>query len=291
MTTAAGDCLSILKKSEDLERSIDELIAAEGLVAVHGLAKSWGASSDLDERRIALAVLADLAVPDLPASVGTILEQTRGLHRSDDEPLRWRAAAALWAVANALPGVATGIAQDVRADALDALVSFAADESQEVRLQVAFGLDGLLSQEAPATDPGVRTLVRLCSDEDPDVQDWATFALTGLKVDSPGIRDALLDVARGAAAGPAAAQAAEALAGRGDRRVLPVLMHALTRDDVADTWVRTAAKLPDPVLAPALERLASTGWADRGASGRERTSMEHVLAAAIAAVGGSGPRL
>ncbi|GCE77559.1 hypothetical protein CBZ_26150 [Cellulomonas biazotea] len=130
----------------------------------------------------------------------------------------------------------------------------------------------------------------LCSDADPDVQDWATFALAGLTVGSPGIRDALLDVARGAAAGPAAAQAADALASRGHRRVLPVPVHALARDDVADTWVRAAARMPDPMLAPVLERLASTGWADRVARDGDGAPMVQVPAAAIAAVGGSVPR-
>ena len=94
------------------------------------------------------------------------------------------------------------------------------DDDENVRWQVAVGLPALLDAPADAAAPGVEVLVRLLRDPDPDVRDWAAFGFQVVEADSPRIRSELLALTEDPV-GDAAAEAAVALAQRGDVRVLP----------------------------------------------------------------------
>lgn len=262
VTTTADDHLSRLRGADYFSGAVEELVASEGVEAVLALAESWGSSDDVEVRGIALGALGDMASPEAPRAAALILEQVRRVSEPDDAWLRWRAAGAVWAVAHALPAMRPDVADTLRHAALAELLRFAEDEDDEVRHEVAVGLPGLLGADAEPMDPGVEALVRLF--HDPEARSWAVFAFTDqLTVDSPRIRDELLAVATQDLGGEAAAEAADALAQRGDTRVIPVLLRQLAHDDVSDLWIGVAATMPDPVLLPALEHLKAIGWAAR----------------------------
>jgi HEAT repeat protein len=103
--------------------------------------------------------------------------------------------------------------------AIPLIIRFHGHAHESVRFAVAFALGCF-----PNDDESVRCLLRLMSDEDADVRDWAVFGLGVLgDADSPAIRDALLrclddadeDVREEAAVG---------LGKRRDERLLPKLL-------------------------------------------------------------------
>jgi hypothetical protein len=108
----------------------------------------------------------------------------------------------------------------------------------EVRFAVACAL-GSFSEDPTAVD----TLVLLTRDEDEDVRDWATFGIGALgKSDSPAIRDALMDRLDDSFE-DARQEAIVGLARLKDERVLPALIAALEKSEVADIVVEAGLEM------------------------------------------------
>ncbi|HZG94253.1 MAG TPA: HEAT repeat domain-containing protein [Mycobacteriales bacterium] len=159
-----------------------------------------------------------------------------------------------WAVAHAL-----GQMYDPRATTM--LLGLVEHEDADVRFKVASGLPHNFGEDGP-DDEVVAALIRLSGDEDEDVRDWATFGLgSGIdSVDTDELRAALwarVDDEH-------AESRNEALAGlayRHDPRVAPLLLRELESGDVEKITVDAASVLADPILLPALRRLADSDWA------------------------------
>lgn len=114
---------------------------------------------------------------------------------------------------------------------------------------------------SPAEPVAVRALESALDDADADVRDWASFAFTGrgATARTPTLCDSLLrhvddpaDIVR--------LQVLEALAIRGDRRVLPHLATALLDPPEEEAWLLESAArhLPDATLLPGLMHLRAT---------------------------------
>lgn len=142
--------------------------------------------------------------------------------------------------------------------ALDAILPLVAHTDPAVRRAVAGTLPRLT--RAPRPSDVVAALLTLTADADPDVRDTACHSL-GLRVsevDTPEVRDALAarlyDSHR-----ETACEALLGLARRHDPRVLPVLRHRLSGDDVRLTELMAAGATGDPSLH-VLVRAQLTGW-------------------------------
>jgi HEAT repeat protein len=125
---------------------------------------------------------------------------------------------------------------------------------------VRAGVAGVLAfadPEPSADGATVHALVRLTGDDDQRVRDWAATSLGGLnEVDSPAIRHALrglLDEPDTTEAYPAA-EAARALAVRGDTAVVEVILSRLD-DTVGKLWLTAAAVTGSPLLLDRLRAL------------------------------------
>ncbi len=134
--------------------------------------------------------------------------------------------------------------------AIPVLVGYAAHPDTEVRLAAARSLPTAM-YDAP-DDSGIEALIRLSSDADPEVRNWATFGFGWqLPVDSGAIREALW--ARTAEPYPEARQeGVRGLARRREARVVPLVAALLMDDDAHLSTFDAAAFLGDPALLPAL---------------------------------------
>ena len=211
-------------------------------------ARGWGASPDADDRLVAVEVLGALASPWSPAPaervLPVLLEQAGAAASAPQDDLRWVAAKVL---AHAGP------------DGVPALLGLAGDPDGDVRWQAVSSLP--LVAGSPPSPEVVQGLLQALGDGDAEVRDQAVFGLgLQLDADTPAVRDALaahLDDERG----DTAAQAARALAQRGDERVLEVLQRRLAPvdeealADLEDGWVEAAADLADARLLPVLQAL------------------------------------
>lgn len=141
---------------------------------------------------------------------------------------------------------------------LDELVAAADWYVEHPDPRVRYGVThALLGQDdARAID----LLIRLTTDRDADVRDWATFGIGTLsELDTPEIRGALAarlgdphDDTRG--------EALIGLARRKDLRVVPALMKELSSDCVGTLAVEAAKEMGVSELRPALTKLQ--GWWD-----------------------------
>ena len=121
--------------------------------------------------------------------------------------------------------------------------------SSKVRHGVAYALGG------HETDLAIFTLIDLTSDKDPNVRDWATFAIgSQTDRDTPEIRKALLqrlddgdEDARG--------EAMVGLARRKNERVIQYLFQELSSDCVGRFSLEAAEALSDSRLLPVLLEL------------------------------------
>lgn len=135
--------------------------------------------------------------------------------------------------------------------ALPLVLRFAAHTCADVRYAVAYSLP-MHSEDSARV---VAALIELTRDVDDDVRDWATFGLgSQLDLDTAEIREALF--ARLADAdGDARGEAMVGLARRLDKRVLPVLVEAVSGPASA-TWDRYC--LEADACRVAVERLVKT---------------------------------
>lgn len=129
--------------------------------------------------------------------------------------------------------------------AIPLILPFSFHPDRDVRFDLAFALGCFADDERI-----VSTLLRLMSDKDSEVRDWATFGLGVLSdFDSPTIREALLknitdedeDVREEAMGG---------LAKRRDSRVASPLIHALESESASDRALEAANLLLDRANDP-----------------------------------------
>jgi len=110
---------------------------------------------------------------------------------------------------------------------------------ENVRYAVAWALPGGQSESAEV----IETLLSLMRDSDSDVRDWATFGLgTQSEADSPAIREALFERLQDQDE-DTRAEAAVGLARRNDKRVLPILLEELARDEYGALYEEAASSL------------------------------------------------
>jgi HEAT repeat protein len=136
----------------------------------------------------------------------------------------------------ALPPLIHAISHLHEPKSLPYLLPFIKNDSAAVRRAVAMALHTSWGQSA------ISALIDLMSDRSDSVRDWATFAFRTSKVDSPEIRDALVqrlsddDVTT-------RSEAICALAQRGDLRCLEQLRHDLNQDQTWDDCHIEAARI------------------------------------------------
>jgi HEAT repeat protein len=148
-----------------------------------------------------------------------------------------------------------------RPECVAAAVRFADHPDPDVRYGVAFGLAG------QDDDRAMDTLIRLSTDPDVRVRDWATFDLASqTDRDTPEIRAALRarltdpdNITRG--------EALKGLAARRDAGTAAALIAELSGDDPHECAVEAAELFADPRLVPAIEALRErwpgNEWLDR----------------------------
>lgn len=132
------------------------------------------------------------------------------------------------------------------------LVRLASHEDPQIRKAVAIALSGYDDSSA------IETIIKLSSDKDRDVRDWAThFGLDSLSgPDTPEILEALLRRVRDEVDDEIRAEALLGLAHRKDARVVePLIMELerqISRKIVYDYLFEAATDAADPRLCPAL---------------------------------------
>jgi HEAT repeat protein len=198
-------------------------------------------SSRAQERKLGVDVLGQLGIPDraFPEECFQILSKTLA---AEADPL----------VLEAI-GIALGHLKDPRAPEL--LATLSNHSSADVRLGVVYGISGLESQEA------VKLLIRLSSDEDDAVRDWATFGLGSMTdFDSAELRAALMERITDAN-DEARLEALLGLARRKDVRVIEPLIEELTSENVGLLALEAAEEAADFRLLPPL-LLLKESWID-----------------------------
>lgn len=160
-----------------------------------------------------------------------------------------------------------------RPEPLAAVVAHTDHPDPDVRFAVAAGLPAIAGTEWLAADhPAVVALLKLTTDADSSIRDWATFGLgSQLLVDGPEIRECLwarvddpdVDTSEEAMAG---------LARRRDNRIIAHVERALADLDVSRLMIQVAACLGTSALAEPLARLTAQGPLDAEmlASARQR---------------------
>jgi HEAT repeat protein len=136
---------------------------------------------------------------------------------------------------------------------VDYVLGFLNHPDEQVRFAVTHALTKLNEDQR-----SIDGLIRLTTDNDVDVRDWATFGLGSIvDIDTPNIRSALLarlhdsdQVTR--------CEALVGLARRKDNRIINTLIRELSGDDVLDLAVEGAAELGDPRCYPHLLKLCET---------------------------------
>lgn len=126
-----------------------------------------------------------------------------------------------------------------KAEGIKAILEYSDHPDENVRFAVAWALPGGQGDNPEIT----QTLLLLMRDHDADVRDWATFGLgTQSETDSPAIREALFERLLDEDY-DTRAEAAAGLAKRKDKRVLPILLEELSRDEYGSLYEEAASSL------------------------------------------------
>ncbi|MER5350285.1 HEAT repeat domain-containing protein [Kitasatospora sp. NPDC002551] len=177
-----------------------------------------------------------------------------------DEAVRAEAAAVLLAHAererdgSVLAWLARALGRTGDGRAVPVLVALAGHPDAGVRRQVASALSLDEVAAGPPDAPGVRALLTLTRDPDPDVRDWATFTL-GFQcaADGPQVRAALWE-RTGDEHPDAREEGIRGLARRRDPRAVPLMRELLADPQGAAVLTFGAAEiLGAPELLPLLE--------------------------------------
>jgi HEAT repeat protein len=143
---------------------------------------------------------------------------------------------------------AAGATRDVRTVPL--LTAYASVDDPAVRRDVAASLAAVMCDEP--IEAGVRALIRLTTDVEPEVRNWATFGLGWqLPVDGSDVRAALWARTRDDCA-DAREEGIRGLARRHDRRAVPLVAELLAAGDAHVFTFAAAAMLADGRLLEAL---------------------------------------
>ncbi|WP_327678081.1 HEAT repeat domain-containing protein [Kitasatospora sp. NBC_00458] len=175
-----------------------------------------------------------------------------------DEEVRAEAATALVGLAEGeadvpvLRALAAALGRTDDRRAVPVLVALAGHADAGVRERVAVALPGAATGDPDG--PGVRALVTLTRDPDPEVRNWATFALGfQSEADGPAIRAALWE-RTGDEYPDAREEGIRGLARRRDPRAVPLLLELLADPEGAHVLTFHAAQvLAAPELLPVLE--------------------------------------
>ncbi len=158
--------------------------------------------------------------------------------------------------ADVLEGIAWALGGAGEARGVPALIALSGCADASLRIKVAAALPSAMSD--PPEEAGVAALIRLTTDPDQEVRNWATFALgRQTAADSAAVRAALwarIDDPYGEARD----EAVVGLAYRGERAVLPVLAGLLARPIAGDVLFEAAALLGDPSLLAVLREFDVT---------------------------------
>lgn len=217
-----------------------------GIERVRAAAAASCSGDDAVRQRAGLLVLGALGIDD-DAARDELVEAATRLGGSGDAQVRTDLAEAL--------GLCSTDGRTTTP-----LLELARDADPMVRLAAVQGLS-ISAEDEPEDGGEVAALLLLKMDDtEPDIRDWATFALGVQRdIDSPQLRDALMRRLADEDS-DADGEAAVALARRGDLRVLPVLLAQLDDLVVGNLWVEAAAELAHPSALPALLRLRDAGW-------------------------------
>jgi HEAT repeat protein len=145
---------------------------------------------------------------------------------------------------------------------IDSVLGAAGHVAAEVRFSVASALPSLLGA-GPflPDDPAVAALIKLTTDPDSDVRDWATFGLgTQTNTDGEQVRAALLDRLSDSDVNTRE-EAMVGLAKRRDGRVLPYVLRALEDGEHTGLVLESASFLSAADLLPALRKIDSSDCA------------------------------
>jgi len=105
----------------------------------------------------------------------------------------------------------------------------------------------------------VETLIGLTRDSEADTREWASFGLGScIEWDSDALRDALAERLMDED-GYVRGDAIHGLAARGDSRVVPYLLEALTKPEPYNRELEAATLIADPALLPLLIALPEEG--------------------------------
>jgi HEAT repeat protein len=128
------------------------------------------------------------------------------------------------------------------------VVERAGDVAGAVRFAAAVALPMLAAD--PADAEVVSALIRLSTDPDRDVRDWATMGLgSQLEVDTTAVREALVARLQDSDA-DTAGEALVGLSRRKDPRALPALLVGQTRGPSTSWVTMSSARLQDSGLSP-----------------------------------------
>lgn len=132
----------------------------------------------------------------------------------------------------------------------DAIMTFVQHPSSEIREAVAYSISGSNTRKA------TNALIQLAQDNDPDVRNWATFALgSEFRSDSPQLRKALYARVKDSDH-EIRNEAILGLATRKDPRAYRLIRRELSLPWVSVLAVEAAAELGDSRLYPALTKLS-----------------------------------
>lgn len=215
----------------------DEDVAWQPVAALHfrgsrevlDRARSLCLSGCAFERRIGADILGQLGVPDrtFPDDCREILLKMLAFESNHD----------------VLHSALIALSHNDFSDVVPYIVPWTRHADSRVRYGAAFALAGHEDEAA------VNCLIRLSSDVDSDVRDWATFGLgTQCDIDTPQIRDALaarLDDSDD----DTRAEAIMGLARRGDQRVASAIQRELASDSVGSLIFDAAELLGIPLPA------------------------------------------
>jgi HEAT repeat protein len=239
MPTATIDELfaQTLKGDYDNDKAWDAIhsLRAAGSREVFDKAVSWCRSSEPLKRARGADILAQFGhTADNQTTLFAIesFPVLAGMLDSETDPV-------------ALSAIVTSFGHIDNPSIIPQILPFSYHSDADVRYALAFTLGCFADDERT-----VSTLIRLMSDKDSEVRDWATFGLGGLgDFDSPKIREALFknlsdedeDVREEALVG---------LARRKDPRSVPEVISALQDDDRAARAVEAANFLLDHTADP-----------------------------------------
>jgi hypothetical protein len=137
-------------------------------------------------------------------------------------------------------------------------------------------------EDSPLAEANLRQLLEMVDDSDRSNRDWAAFVISGLPLDTPEIRDALLKAADGG--DPDTRDEAIIGLARRDRHAALIRLAPLLNEELGVMLLEAATILGDPSLVPALKEMEN--W--EGEDNQIREQLRLAIAACERGVGEDG---